>query len=41
MIALRDTYVENKLGAIEPAALLEFYNRLVDEILGQGVGEPP
>ena|GEM_PF-4572506 len=31
--------MEDKLSAIEPAALLEFYHRMVDEVLGEGVGD--
>jgi len=37
--ALKDSYVEDKLSGIEPAALLEFYNRMLDEVLGEGVGD--
>ena len=33
--ALAGSYVENIGGAVEPAALLEFYHRMLDRLVGE------
>lgn len=33
--ALAGSYVEDALGNVEPAALLEFWNRMLDRFLGE------
>jgi hypothetical protein len=33
--ALAGSYVEEDLGSIEPAALLEFWNRMIDRFIGE------